>query len=77
MIAYRQLTVADKINEMVLRMGKYRTGLNIDWTTMLRFVNRAITEVMVMTIPYKDWAYVTQLTVTDGTIITNRFLKPI
>ena len=77
MIAYSNMTLRQAYEEVVLRAGQHRTGINFDWDSIVMFVNRAIREVMLTTLPYKDWAYSTKLAVADATILPQRFLKKI
>jgi len=77
MIAYRDITIADVVNEIIMRLGSHRMPTNIDWTTLLRYINMAIKEVTVRTLPYKSWAYTYQDTVSDSTVITSRYLGAI
>ena len=74
MIAYSDITVEETISEIMIRMGRHRLNTNIDWITMLRYINRAIHEVMVKTLPYKRWAYMSQLVVADGTVLSNKLI---
>ena len=77
MIAYSNMTIKRAYEEIVLRAGQHRTGINYDWDSIVMFINRAIREVMLTTLPYKDWAYTTRLAVADTTILPQRFLKKI
>lgn len=77
MIAYSSLTLKQLIDEAVLRLGPNRTATNMDWLTMVKYANRAIREVMFITLPYKDWAYISTINVTHMMMLPQRFIKPV
>ena len=77
MIGYGQLTVADVFNEFLLRIGDVRKSENIDWGTFLHWLNHAVDEVLMQTLPLKDWAYTSTVSVVDGQFLSPLFIEPI
>lgn len=77
MLPYRNITLDDVINEVVIRMNDQRSGVNVDWATLRRMTNRSIKEVVNMTLPYKSWAYTSRIAVTNGTVLPVTLIKPI
>src|SRR5574343_491275 len=58
MIRYTSITLAQAVDEVMLRLSKQNITLQLDWQTVATFVNRARREVLSKTLPFKDWAYV-------------------
>jgi len=77
MIIYQNITLRQLIDEVALRATMFINPMNFDWDTLVIMANKSIKEVLVKTLPYKDWAYVETLYVSNGTILPRRFLKAI
>jgi len=75
MIAYSEITLQQAIDILFMEMGEHRNEENIDWDTLVLFINRAIREVMVLTLPYTDWAYVSNIEITHGGVLPRNYLK--
>jgi hypothetical protein len=58
-------------------MGKNRKVENIDWTTIVIMINRAIQETMINTLAYKQWSYYKTCVVSHGTSIPRDFIRQI
>lgn len=77
MIRYSRMTLREAYDAVTLRAGEHRGGANYDWDMMTLFINRAIREVMVFTLPYKDWGYTTSIQVTHGTVLPVNFIRAV
>jgi len=77
MIPYSNITLNDVIDEVFLRLGQTRTGINIDWSSTRRMVNRSIKEVVSITSPYKSWAYLDRIVVSNGSALSVNLIVPI
>jgi len=77
MVAYQSLTVQQVIDKIFMRIGRHRLAENVDWSTLLRFINNAIKETMFATLPFKEWAYITSLPISHRTVLPETFIKPI
>lgn len=63
MVQYSNLTYNDAWAEIMMRLGRNRNQINIDYETGMRYVDWAIREALTKTLPYKDWAYVNSIPV--------------
>lgn len=61
MIQYSPITLEEAVNEVLLRLGQFRTATNLDRQTVELFVNKSRREVLIKTLPYKDWGYITHV----------------
>ena len=61
MIQYSPITLEEAVNETLLRLGQFRTAVNLDRQTVELFVNKSRREVLTKTLPYKDWGYITHV----------------
>lgn len=77
MITYSPITLGKLIEEVISKVGKYRNNVNIDFYTLAIMAYHAQNEVMVLTIPYKDWSYLTTSNIANGTILPRTFHKQI
>lgn len=77
MITYTNRTLREVYDEVIVRMGQHRTTENTDWETVVKFINNAINEVLVKTLPYKDWAFVRTIPIANLTVLPVEFIRPI
>lgn len=77
MITYSPLTQGKLIESVISKVGKFRNNVNIDYYTLAIMAYHAQNEIMTLTIPYKDWAYVTTTAITNGTVLPRTFHKQI
>lgn len=77
MLNYTNLTMGKLVEEVSFRATKFRAEYNLDYYTIALMANHAIYEIMSKSLPYKDWAYVTNIPVADGTLLPREFIKPI
>lgn len=75
MIGYSFMTLQQVYDDVIGRLDTHRIAENVDFSTIRRYVNRAIREIVALTLPYKDWAYVQTLDVQHRTILPQRFIK--
>ncbi|KKN79174.1 hypothetical protein LCGC14_0341910 [marine sediment metagenome] len=75
MVSYSNITLGEVFHEVISAINKYRSGMNIDYTTITNFVNRAVIEVVTKTLPFKDWAYVSSVNVTNQMQLPVNYLK--
>lgn len=77
MITYSSMTLGEVIDALFMKMERHRTSENFDWSSLRDYVNHAVREVLVNTLPYKEWAYNNVLDVTHGTTLPQTFIAPI
>ena len=77
MIPYSRMTAMQVFEEVLLRLGSIRNGANFDWGTFLHALNHTIDEVLMYTLPLKDWAYTSTIQVTDNMVLSPMFIEPI
>jgi hypothetical protein len=77
MILYKDIALKEFYNTIIMRMGKHRTEENSDYITIVNFINASIKETMKTTMMYKDWAYISTISVQHKTILPRNFVKPI
>lgn len=75
MVNYSYITLGKAIDDIVLRIGKHRIPENMDWQMLAHFVNHAVYEVLATTLPYKDWAYIESVAVSNGSALPREYLK--
>lgn len=66
MIRYQNVLGSQIYNEVMLRLGDMRSGTNVDEGTIFKAINRALTEIWILTKPYKDWAYYKKVEITTN-----------
>jgi hypothetical protein len=69
------MTLGDVYNEALIRLGHQRDSYNIDWGSIVKFVNNAVREVVAKTLPYKDYAYISTMQATDRTLLPPEYLS--
>ena len=77
MINYSPITINQLVDNVIQQVGKFRNNINVSWYEIATFVNHAIREIFVKTLPYKDWAYISTLPVADNTALPRTMLKQI
>lgn len=77
MINYSNMTLQECHDNILLRAGRHRGTDNIDWQTVVNFINNAVKEVMTYTIPYKSWGYISTIKIYNRMQLPVRFYKPI
>lgn len=77
MITYSSMTLGEVIDGMLSKAQRHRTNINVDWATLASYVNNAAKEIMVSTLPYKEWAHNNVLDVTHGTLLPQRYMSHI
>lgn len=77
MIQYSPMTLQQAVDEVFLRVSQHRTEVNLDFQTVVMFINRAIRKVTVEMLPYKDWAFTSTIAVTNGSPLPINFIKPV
>lgn len=63
--------------EFVFRIRKFRTRENLDFESGLIYINNSITELYTILLPYKEFAYHSQMEVTHKTALGRNFYRPI
>lgn len=58
MLQYSNLTAKDAYEEVMFRAGRHRNAINVDYDTVLEYLNWGVIDALSKTLPYKDWAYV-------------------
>lgn len=74
---YSRMMAMDIFKEVILRLGKLRNAENIDWGTFVHALNHTIDEILMHTLPLKDWAYVNTIQVADAMPLGVMFIEPI
>ena len=70
------MTLRRLIDQVLVVTDKQRLNTNMDWDSLVVLANRAAKEVIVQTIPYKDWAYTSQINVGPvSTTLPQNYLK--
>lgn len=78
MIPYRNITLQDVIDEVVIRAtSTLRNGVNVDWSTLARFVNRAIKETAKVVMPFRPSLFINRIAITNGTQIPVTYIDTI
>lgn len=77
MIQYQSMTAKEALDEVIIRLGKYRTGINLDWQTMLHFLSAARREVTSRTLSLKNWSYTKSIEVSNNFQLPTDFIRPI
>ena len=77
MIAYGNMTLQQAYDTVVMRLSRYRSAINTDWSTIVRSINRAIREAVLMHLPYKEWVNNYTLAVTHRLVLPLNYLAPI
>lgn len=77
MIQYSPLTLQQAVDEVMLRVSEHRTEVNLDWQTIVMFINRAIREVTIGMLPYKSWGFTSTIGVNNGQPLPINFIKPV
>jgi hypothetical protein len=77
MITYSNMTLKRCYDLVMLKATSHRTPENLDWGTVVKYINRAWKEVLIKTLPYKDWAYKLTTTITHGGLLPVSYLKGI
>lgn len=77
MMAYSNMTLQQAYDRIIMKLGNHRSNMNTDWGTIVKIVNRGLREVMVSTLPYKEWAYNNALSVSHRTVLPHEYLKHI
>lgn len=65
------------VEEVVFRATHFRSEVNLDYYTIANMANHSIYELMTKTLPYKDWAYITTISVHNAMLLPREFLRPI
>ena len=66
MIAFSPLTLKDIYDRVDIMLSQHRTAINLDYGTVVMFINRSVREALVKTLAYKDHAYINRFDVTTG-----------
>lgn len=75
MVSYSNITLGEVFHEVMSAMNKYRSGMNFDFASIANYVNRAVIEVVMKTLPFKDWAYTSSFNVTNRTQLPTNYLS--
>jgi len=76
-VNYSFMTLQQAYDHVVMRMGNIRSEINMDWSTVVRSVNRAIREATFAFLPYKEWMNNNVMVVTHRIALPQNFLSPI
>ena len=74
-IAYSNITLKQIYDEVILRLAHHRNEVNVDFLFVARMINRAIKEIIAWTLPYKDWSYVSDIVVSNGSGLGRSYIK--
>lgn len=74
MVNFYEITLGDLYLEVVVRLGNQRNE-HLDWTTITLFINRALQEVAISTLQYKEWYFTKTIDVTDGMALPLDYIK--
>lgn len=74
---YSNITLKELFDTVILRAGNQRNNENIGWSSTVQLINRAIRETVISVLPYKDYAFIEQVSVANGTILPWRYIKSI
>lgn len=77
MIQYSNLTLGKLMTDVIVGLQPYRTPENIDSITLTNIINSSIYEVLMTTLPFKDWAYTSRLDVINGTRLPIDYIRKI
>jgi hypothetical protein len=74
MINYSNMTLLEAYNAIVDRLGGMRNAENTDWGTIVKCINKGVKEVVVKTLPFKSWAYINTVVISDNTALPREYL---
>lgn len=74
---YSNMTAIEAYDEVMLRIGRYKNAINIDYDTILSYLNWGVIESLSETLPYKEWAYVGSMAVAHRTAMPNDYVGKI
>ena len=61
MIQYSKITLRRLIDELLIRMGKHRSAMNLDWDTIIRIANHSIRETASLIMPYEGASFIRRI----------------
>lgn len=74
MTRYSFITLGDIYHDVILRLGNHRNAENISQDLVVMYINRAIREVMSITMPFYEWGYKSSMYVSNKTILPTTYL---
>jgi len=60
-ISYSKRTLRQVIEEVFVRAADHVNPDNLDWNTIIRYINQAIKEIILLTYHHKEWAYIKRM----------------
>lgn len=76
MIQYAKITVRRLIDEVVIRLGDHRSDINLDWRTLIKYVNHAVREVASIIMPYESESFLKRIDgISNGDSIPREFVR--
>lgn len=75
MIIYSPMIVREAIDKALAQVSQYQTGINLDYKTVWRFLNNARREMYARVIPFKDFAFIRSISISNNTALPADFTK--
>jgi hypothetical protein len=66
-LQYSNLTAVEAYDEILMRLGRFRNAISVDYDTVLNYLNWAVITTLSKSLPYKEWAYVGAMNVQHRT----------
>lgn len=74
MIIYAQKNALEAANEIQMRINSLGVDVDIDYSSMITLINRAIINIAFITTPYKKWHYINTVAAANGSRLPLDFI---
>jgi hypothetical protein len=75
MIQYSKMTLRRVVDDVMIRLNKHRSAVNMDWDTVIRAVNHSVKEVASLIMPYDGESFIRRMDVVNGTSMPREFVR--
>lgn len=76
MIQYSKITLKGLIDEVLIRLGDHRSDINLDWKTLVNYVNHSVKEVSSLVMPYDGQSFLRRIEdIENGDSIPREFVR--